>query len=117
MSSVAAISGIKNLSAYAAAKGGILALSRQMAIEFAPYGIRVNAVVPGSIETPMSIELAVDRGKGDRAKGFQGVIDNTPLGRVGQPKEAAAAILFLLSDAASYFTGTELKPDGGLTAK
>jgi len=117
MSSVAAVSGIRNLSAYSAAKGAILALSRQLAMELAPHRIRVNTVVPGSIETPMSIALAVDRGGGDRARGIQPVIDNTPLGRVGTPAEAAAAILFLLSDAASYFTGSDLRPDGGLTAR
>lgn len=116
MSSVAALAGARNLAAYSAAKGGVLAFSRQLAVELAPQEIRVNAVLPGSIETPMSIELALNRGNGDLAAGIQPIIDTTPLGRVGKPHEAASAILFLLSDDASYFTGTQLVPDGGRTA-
>lgn len=116
MSSVAALAGAPNLCAYSAAKGAILAFSRQLAVEFAPFGIRVNSVAPGSIETPMSIELAIARGKGDRQKGTQPVIDSTPLRRIGSPTEAANAILFLLSDDSSYFTGSCLTPDGGRLA-
>ncbi len=116
MCSVAGLAGGRNLCAYSAAKGAVLALTRQLAVELAGGGIRVNAVAPGSIETPMSIELALSRGEGDRTKGFQPVIDTTPLRRVGTPREAAAAILFLLSDEASYFTGSCLTPDGGRLA-
>lgn len=116
MGSVAGLAGAPNLCAYSAAKGAILALSRQLAVELAGAAIRVNVVAPGPIETPMSIELAISRGGGDRQKGTQPVIDTTPLGRIGTPAEAAAGILFLLSDDASYYTGSCLTPDGGRLA-
>ena len=116
MSSVAALAGARNLCAYSASKGAVLAFSRQLAIELAEFGIRVNSVAPGSIETPMSIELAISRGQGDRQKGTQPIIDTTPLRRIGSPAEAANAVLFLLSDDASYFTGSCLTPDGGRLA-
>ncbi|AJE47848.1 SDR family NAD(P)-dependent oxidoreductase [Celeribacter indicus] len=115
ISSIAAVTGTTNRSAYTAAKGAVLAMSRQMAIELAPFGIRVNTVLPGSIDTPMSQQMASDNATG-RGTGYGALLASVPLGRMGVPQDVAAAILFLLSDDASYFTGTSLTPDGGRTA-
>jgi NAD(P)-dependent dehydrogenase (short-subunit alcohol dehydrogenase family) len=95
--------------AYAASKGGISALARSLALDYAPRGIRVNAVVPGATDTPL---LAGDREElADRAR------REVPLGRLARPAEVAEAVLWLWSDAASYVTGSHLVVDGGLMAK
>ena len=97
--------------AYQAAKAGVLALSKSLAIQFAADGIRSNAVLPGPTETPMQ-----DRWQGDPA--LKAATEAAvPLGRVGRPEDIAAACLFLLSDRAAYITGAELPVDGGLLAK
>ena len=93
--------------AYAASKAAVLALTRQMAVEWAPLGLRVNAVCPGVIATPM-LRLMDDAERG-RAHLRTGV----PLGRLGRPEEVAAAIAFLLSDEASYITGAAIPVEGG----
>jgi NAD(P)-dependent dehydrogenase (short-subunit alcohol dehydrogenase family) len=104
--------------AYAASKGGISAMVRSLALDYASAGIRVNGVVPGAIDTPLlaaatpannQIELR-DR-IAERAR------EQVPLGRLGTPDEAANAVLWLWSDAASYVTGSHLVVDGGLLAK
>jgi len=97
------------VSAYAAAKGGIHALTRQLAVECGPHGIRVNALSPGLIVTeafaakldPEDIRLTVEA---------------YPLGRLGRPEDVAEAALFLASDAAGFITGADIPVDGGLTA-
>ena len=92
--------------AYDASKGGIEAFTRAAALDLAPYGIRVNAVAPGSIlTTPVSEEDQRERGK------------TIPLGRMGTPQEIAAAATFLASDDARYITGVTLSVDGGLLAQ
>ncbi len=95
--------------AYTAAKGGVLAMSRSLAVEHAPEGIRVNCVVPGPIETPMSEAIPPDR-----REVFSALI---PLGRWGRPEEVAQMALFLASDASSYCTGQAFVVDGGYLAK
>lgn len=111
VASISAFLGAGGRASYAAAKGGIVALTRDLAVEWAPDGIRVNAVAPGVIETEI-ITRNVARGVLDRA-----VFDaRIPLGRTGLPSEIAEAVLFLASDASSYVTGQTLVVDGGFTA-
>jgi NAD(P)-dependent dehydrogenase (short-subunit alcohol dehydrogenase family) len=95
---------------YNASKAGVVALTRQMAIEFAPHGVRVNCVCPGVIETPML------RVMDDPEAGGAWVRETVPLARLGSAAEVASVIAFLLSDEASYVTGAALPIDGGLTA-
>lgn len=107
MSSVNAWFGLPDHVAYSVSKGGIAQLTKSMAIALAPYGIRVNAVGPGSIATPMLDEVIKD--KALRTK----VLSRTPLGRFGKPEEIAAIVAWLASEQASYVTGTTVFADGG----
>lgn len=95
--------------AYSTVKGGTILLSQQMALEWAESGIRVNAVAPGHIETPLTAYLQDPEVKRARSEA-------TPLGRVGRPEDVAEGILYLLSDAASYVTASVLDIDGGVGA-
>ena len=95
---------------YNASKAGVVALTRQMAIEWAPHGIRVNCVCPGVIDTPML------RVMDDPEAGAAWVREAVPLARLGTAAEVARVIAFLLSDEAAYVTGAALPIDGGLTA-
>ncbi|MBB5787836.1 SDR family NAD(P)-dependent oxidoreductase [Jiangella mangrovi] len=99
-------------SAYAASKGGVSAFVRSAALDYAPHGIRVNAVVPGATETAMLTAGGADLDRIRAAAATQ-----VPLGRLGRPDEVAAAVLWLLSDESSYVTGSHLVCDGGLMAK
>lgn len=107
VSSVHALMAWPTHPAYAAAKGGMVALGRQLAYDYAPH-IRVNTVLPGSIATRVWDEV-------DEA-GHEAALRQTRMGRMGRPEEVAAAIVFLASDAASYITGTSLVVDGGQTS-
>src|SRR5437016_6636411 len=106
LSSVAALMGLEAAPHYAAAKGGILALTRAVARDVASRGIRVNAIAPGFIDTPMTQPMSPLM----RAA----ALSRTPLGRWGEPREVAATALFLASDDGSFFTGQWLSPNGGL---
>jgi NAD(P)-dependent dehydrogenase (short-subunit alcohol dehydrogenase family) len=115
MSSVQSLRGFHGWAAYAAAKGGINALTQQAAVDLAPAKIRVNAVAPGTIMTPLNEKIFRE------AADPQGLIDRWnaahPIGRFGEAEEVAEAVLFLASDRASFITGEVLRVDGGLVVK
>jgi glucose 1-dehydrogenase len=93
---------------YCMSKGGMKMMTRDLAIELAPFGITVNSIAPGAIETPINRALLNDPAK------LRGLMANIPLQRLGQPKDVAEAAVFLASEGASYITGTTLFVDGGL---
>jgi len=106
LSSVAALMGLETVPHYSAAKGGILAFTRAVAREVGSRGIRVNAICPGYIDTPMTAPMSELTRKA--------VLARTPLGRWGLPEEIAATAAFLASDDASFITGQWISPNGGL---
>jgi glucose 1-dehydrogenase len=120
VSSVHAIQTSANIAAYAASKGGLLALTRAMAIEFAPDDIRVNAILPGAVDTPM-LRAGLGRGHvghGDLKERLDNLARKTVSGKVGKPEEIAHAIYFLADhDQSSFMTGQALVVDGGATAR
>jgi 3-oxoacyl-[acyl-carrier protein] reductase len=101
--------------AYAATKGAVVQLTRNMAIEFAPFNIVVNSISPGFIRTAMSIVDGVDETTTDQFLNYYVKSGRIPLGRAGQPDEIAAAALFFCSRECGYVTGADLFVDGGLT--
>ncbi|MEW6402362.1 MAG: SDR family oxidoreductase [Chloroflexota bacterium] len=120
VSSVHAIQTSANIAAYAASKGGLLALTRALAIEFAPENIRVNAILPGAVDTPM-LRAGLNRGHvghGDMQERLDNLARKTVNGRVGLPEEIASAIYFLAdNEQSSFMTGQALVVDGGATAR
>jgi len=111
ISSIEGLTANPFIPAYCASKAGLLGLTRSMAAQLGPAGIRVNAVCPGFIHTPM-LQVALDVEE-VRA----GFVQAAPLGRIGQPAEVAAAVAFLMSERASFITGTHLVVDGGVTCR
>lgn len=101
---------------YNAAKGGLIALTKSMAVELGPFGIAVNAVAPGFMRTPMSVVDGVDETESAEFLGWYVERGRIPLRRAGLPEEVAQSVLFLASDRAQYLTGQVLVVDGGLTA-
>ena len=110
IASIMAHRGLRQLTAYSATKGAVVALTRGLAVEYAPFGIRVNALCPGFVHTALT-ERALRNPAIEKA-----LVESTALRRLGEPEEIAKAALFLASDEASYITGAELAVDGGMSA-
>jgi len=102
---------MEGVSAYVAAKHGVVGLTKQFAVAYGKAGVRVNAVCPGYIETPIIAERLAQGG------GRDFLIDLHPIGRLGQPAEVASVAAFLASDAASFVTGVAMPVDGGYSAR
>lgn len=115
MSSVQGLRGFKGWAAYAAAKGGINALTVQAAVDLAPHGIRVNAVAPGTIMTPLNERIFAEAEDGEALIAEWNRAH--PIGRFGEPQEVARTVAFLASDAASFITGEIVRVDGGLAMR
>ncbi|MBF0553316.1 MAG: glucose 1-dehydrogenase [Nitrospirae bacterium] len=107
IASVAAVKCSRGQTNYAASKGGIVSFTKACAVELAPKGILVNAILPGMIETDMSARV--------RKRAADAIISAIPLGRIGAPDEVAALAVFLASDLSSYITGQAIPVDGGMT--
>jgi NAD(P)-dependent dehydrogenase (short-subunit alcohol dehydrogenase family) len=103
--------------AYQAAKAAVAMISRGIATDYGAYGIRCNAVLPGAVDTPMTREQLVRDVGGDLEHALRQEGELATLGRIGQPREIAEVVAFLLSDRASYLTGAEIPVDGGATAR
>jgi len=102
--------GIKTSAPYCAAKGGVMQLTKVLAMELAPYGINVNAVTPGVLDTPLASGIK------ENQESFQRLMGRLPLGRLGKAEEIIGPVLFLCSPAADYITGISLPVDGGFLA-
>lgn len=113
-SSPHALATVPDAAAYAASKGGVLALMRSFALEASRHGVRVNALLPGTIDTPMVDRELMAATDSVRQRSLLAAAE--PIGRLGRPDEVAAAGLFLASDAASFITGSTIAVDGGLMA-
>ena len=98
-----------NFASYCASKGGLKLLTRNLSVELAPYGITINNVAPGAIETPINTNLLNNPAQ------LGALLKNIPLGRLGQSNDIAALVEFLASDDADYITGSTFFVDGGLT--
>jgi NAD(P)-dependent dehydrogenase (short-subunit alcohol dehydrogenase family) len=113
--SISSVVGIAAQGAYAPAKGAVVQLSRQMAIDYAADGVRVNAVCPGTVDTPLLRRAAADSGDPDAF--LKGLEAGHPIGRIASAEEIARFYVFLASDHARFFTGAILMIDGGFTAR
>jgi NAD(P)-dependent dehydrogenase (short-subunit alcohol dehydrogenase family) len=114
VSSDAGLQGNKELSLYCASKGAVTIMSKALAVDLAPYNIRVNCVCPGDIHTPM-LDADLQR-ESDPAAYLQGLIEPYPIGRLGRAEEVARVIVFLASEASPFTTGAAWSVDGGITA-
>jgi NAD(P)-dependent dehydrogenase (short-subunit alcohol dehydrogenase family) len=113
--SISSVTGLTEQGAYGPAKGAVIQITRQMAVDYAKDGIRVNAVCPGSVDTPLLRKAAID--SGDPEGFIRGIQSAHPLDRLASPDEIAEFFVFLASDRARFFTGAILMIDGGYTAR
>lgn len=111
-SSIGGLIGIPGRAIYHASKHGVIGLTKSAALEYAAKGIRINAVCPGTIETPMVADMMANE-----SITMEDFLRDLPIGRLGRPEEIAAAVLWLCSDAASFVVGHALAVDGGYTAR
>lgn len=111
MASIAGIDGIANMPAYVASKHGVVGLTKSAALEYAPIGVRINAICPGGVATPM-----VDRMTGGDPDVMAEYAAMEPIGRMGRPEEIADAVIWLCSERASFVTGIAIPIDGGYLA-
>jgi NAD(P)-dependent dehydrogenase (short-subunit alcohol dehydrogenase family) len=126
-SSVGGIIGVPGIASYAAAKGGVIGLTKQMAVDYGKENIRVNAICPGTVPTPLVEKTYSERGGFAAAKQASGVTDYAeilelararfPMGRLGTVHEIAALALFLASDESSWITGQAIAIDGGMSVQ
>lgn len=116
VASVAGLVAVGWAAAYCASKGAVISLTRAMAVDLAPRRVRVNAVCPGTVLTPLSVPLLALRGDGDLAAGIAMTVEKYPLGRLGEVEDIANVALFLASDESSFMTGSIVAADGGMTA-
>jgi len=114
VSSVHALATLEGYSAYAASKGGIVALTRAIALDYAKQNIRVNTVLPGAVQTPM-LESSVKSLDTPREEIMKQWNEAQPIGRIGQPEEIASVVMFAASPSNSFMTGATLVADGGMT--
>lgn len=112
--SAAGLIGLPDRAAYCASKGAVIALTKQIAVQWAAHGIRCNSVCPGTVDSPWVGRL-IDEAEDPVARREQ-LVARQPMGRLGAPTEIAAAAIYLASDAAAFITGTDLIVDGGITA-
>ncbi len=110
--SIAGLVGFQGMPAYVASKHGLVGLTKNVALDFAQQGLRVNVVCPGVIQTPM-----IDRFTGGNEEAIEQFKARKPMGRIGQPEEIAETVMFLCSDASSFITGQAIAVDGGWTVQ
>ncbi len=115
-SSVGGLNGFPGLAAYTASKGAVTLLTKTMALEYADKGIKVNAICPGTIETPMVVDEFLGKVE-DRAAAEQFLLSLHPIGRFGKPREVAHTVLFLCDDNVGFMTGNMISIDGGWNAR
>ncbi len=115
IASVAGLDGLRDSAAYNASKGGVVLLTKSMALDFAAQGVRVNCICPGATVTPMYEQGIARTGDAEATRAKMTLL--RPLGRLGEAIEVARVALFLASDASSYMTGAILTVDGGVTAQ
>lgn len=113
MSSMVGLVGQPNACAYAATKGGIIAMTKNLAIDLAPYGIRVNVICPGWIQTPLVEEWFEKQEDPAAARNY--IYSQHPIGRIGTPQEVGRAALFLATEDSAFTTGSVIECDGGIT--
>ena len=113
VASLAGLRGAPNNTAYGAAKGGMVILTKDMAVDYAPQGVRVNAVCPAYVETDLNRDFIADLKKTGE---YEALVKMHPLGRLGEPDDVAYAAVYLASDEAKWITGLPLSVDGGIAA-